>query len=359
VYALCSALFTLFNGAPAYVRPEDRSIIPVIKRISSDPLPDLSAKNVPAPVVEALTRGMAKEPGERHRNAQELGRSLQQAQVALGLPMTEMVLLGAPQQSTPSAPVTTSAAPASAPVPPPPIAPGPTAPATAPKKPNRTPLIVGIVVGVLAIALLAFLLTRGGDDNKTAATTTTTTTKPKTTTSTTSTTTTTTATDDVELLTSAGGQIEAQVPARWSDHDTSSTSTGAPSLRASTSLAEATAGTYLQPAVELVAFDPTVIDPNNLDGALDAIVNLDRTGGPLATVCTRGDRTDFTPDGANLDAARLERLTACGGGGDVIIAAATDVDRTFTLLVEVHVGEPPDDAGVDAVMSSFNVVKFP
>ena len=360
VYALCSALFTLFNGAPAYVRPDDQSIIPVIKRISSDPLPDLAAKNVPAPVVEALGRGMAKDPGDRHRNAQDLGRSLQQAQVALGLPMTEMVLLGTPR---PTKPAPTPAVPVTTAVPPPPVATTAGPPATAPGgKPNRTPLIVGIVIGVLAIALLAFLLTRGGDDDKkSAATTTTTTTAKSTTTTTTSTTTTTTTTppDDAALLTNDGGQIEADVPTSWSDHDTAPTSSGAPSLRASTSLAEATAGTYKEPAVELVAFDPTVIDPNNLDGALDAIVDLDRTGGTLATVCTRGERTDFTPLGEDLDTGRLERLTACNGGGDVIIAAATDAAKTFTLLVEVHVGDPPDDAGVDVVMSSFNVVKFP
>src|SRR5205823_12554312 len=86
LYALCSALFTLFSGSPAYVRPGDQSIIPVIKRIASDPLPDLSAKNVPAPLVDALGRGMAKDPAERHRSAHDFGRSLQQAQVALGLP---------------------------------------------------------------------------------------------------------------------------------------------------------------------------------------------------------------------------------------------------------------------------------
>ncbi|HEX4820986.1 MAG TPA: serine/threonine-protein kinase [Acidimicrobiales bacterium] len=359
VYALCSALFTLFNGAPAYVRPDDRSIIPVIKRISSDPLPDLAAKNVPAPVVEALARGMAKDPAERHRNAQDLGRSLQQAQVALGLPMTEMVLLGTPR---PTKSATAGAVPVTATataVPPPPVVTTTGPPASGPNKPNRTPLIVGIVIGVLAIALLAFLLTRGGDDKKTAATTTTTT-RPTTSTTTTSTTTTTTsASGDVELLTNDGGQIEADVPTSWSDHDTAPTSNGAPSLRASTNLTEATAGTYKAPAVELVAFDPTVIDPNNLDGALDAIVNLDRTGGTLASICTRGQRNDFTPLGENLDAGRLERLTTCNGGGDVIIAAATDVGKTFTVLVEVHVGDPADDAGVDVVMSSFNVVKFP
>ncbi|MEY2459874.1 MAG: hypothetical protein QOG30_1704, partial [Acidimicrobiaceae bacterium] len=72
-----------------------------------------------------------------------------------------------------------------------------------------------------------------------------------------------------------------------------------------------------------------------------------------------GDRQDFTPNGAGLSTARTELLTGCGGGGDVIIIAATDTNLTFTALLEVHLGVPPDDAGVDAATSSFNVVQFP
>jgi hypothetical protein len=102
-----------------------------------------------------------------------------------------------------------------------------------------------------------------------------------------------------------------------------------------------------------------VLSPANLDAALDAILNLDRTGGTLASACTRGTRSDLAPNGANLSAARLEQLGACGGGGDVIITAATNAAQSFVLLIEVHIGNPPDDLGVDDVMRSFNVVKFP
>jgi hypothetical protein len=160
-------------------------------------------------------------------------------------------------------------------------------------------------------------------------------------------------------VTNAGGQIELNAPTEWSDRDPRATLVGAPSLRLSPDLIEFTAGTYLRPGVELVASAPTVIDPANLDAALDQILTVDRTGATLDTVCTRGTRTDFTPGGADLATARLERLGACNGGGDVIIAAATNSAHTFTLLVEVHVGNPPDNAGADDVMRSFNVVRFP
>ena len=356
VYSLCSALYTLFNGAPAYVRPGDQSIIPVIKRIASDPLPDLASKNVPPPVVDALTRGMSKDPSERHHNAQELGRSLQQAQVALSLPMTEMVLLGAPlaTASRSRTSVTTSA-----PAAPPPSTPAP-APAPGPVvSANRTPLFIGLgVAAVVVIGLVVLLLTRGDSKNEATVTTTTTsttaTTKPTTTSPSSG-----TVADGAGLLANDGGQLEVAVPATWSQHNTKPTSTGAPSLLASTNLNEFTGGSYKEPGVEFVAFAPAVIDPSNLDGALDAILDVDRTGGTLRSVCSRGTRTDLIPDGADLDAGRQERLTGCGGGGDVIIAAATDADETFTALIEVHIGNPPDTAGADGVLHSFNVVKFP
>ena len=359
LYSLTSALFTLFNGLPAYVRPGEQSIIPVIKRIASDPLPDLSAKNVPAPVVDALTRGMAKHPADRQHNAQDLGRSLQQAQVALGLPMTEMVMLGSPAATT-SMPVTR------------------VAPAAAAAPPPAAPPVVGTAAFRRAQEPHAtdrrcdrgrsdhrdhrVLTARGGGSNVVAPSSSSgTTTTRRATTTTTSTTDTTLPADGsgTALATNDGGQIEVNAPTTWVDHDGTPTSAGAPHLQISTDLAEFSAGTYLQPGIELVVLGPDVIDPTNPDAALDAILNVDRTGGTLASICGRGTRTDFTPNGAGLAAARLERLTACGGGGEVIIAEATDTDQTFTILLEVHVGNPPDDAGVDDVMKSFNVVKFP
>lgn len=364
LYSLTSALFTLFAGLPAYVRPGEQSIIPVIKRIASDPLPDLSAKNVPAPVVDAISKGMAKDPAERHQTAQDLGRSLQQAQVALGLPMTEMTMLGSPTaRSVPvrKAAAATAAAPLISQGPPAAATTGPPAGA-APA--NRTPLVVAaIVAGVVVIAAIAFFATRDSGSNVSSSSSSATSTTRRATTTTTPATTDTTlppAGSSTELITNDGGQIEVNVPTTWADRNPEPTTSGAPSLLASPDLAEFTSGTtYLQPGIELVAFDPSVLDPSNLDAALDAIVTLDRTGGTLETVCTRGTREDFTPDGANLAVGRFERLTGCAGGGDVIIAAASNADLTFTLLLEVHVGSPPDDAGVDAAMLSFNVVRFP
>jgi hypothetical protein len=60
-----------------------------------------------------------------------------------------------------------------------------------------------------------------------------------------------------------------------------------------------------------------------------------------------------------LAVGQFEALSACNGGGDVLIIAATDAALSFTVLIEVHVGSPPDDPGVDVVTSTFDVVQFP
>ena len=59
-----------------------------------DPLPDLTAKSVPPSVAEVVAKAMSKAPADRYKSAQDFGRALQQSQVALGLPMTDMTLLG-------------------------------------------------------------------------------------------------------------------------------------------------------------------------------------------------------------------------------------------------------------------------
>jgi hypothetical protein len=357
LYSLTSALFTLFYGLPAYVRPGDQSIIPVIKRIASDPLPDLSAKNVPAPVIDAISKGMAKDPAERQQTAQDLGRSLQQAQVALGLPMTEMTMMGsptarstavrrAPVAAVPAPPATSSAPPVAAASGPP----GGAAPA------NRTPLVIAAIAVVVVIAAVAFFATRGGSD---AAAPTTTTTTRRASTTTTSTTETTLPPDQTEVVNNDGGQLEVDIPTAWSDHNLVATSQGFPELRASPNLTEFEATTYQQPGVDFAALPASTLDPSDLDAALNALMAVDRGGNTLDSFCTRGTRTEFTPNGSGLTTGLFERLTGCNGGGDVIIIAATDTNLTFTALLEVHVGVPPDDAGVDSATASFNVLQFP
>jgi hypothetical protein len=217
--------------------------------------------------------------------------------------------------------------------------------------------VIAAVAVVVAIAAVAFFATRGGGSSEAASTTTTTTRRASTTT--TSTTATTLPPDATELVKNDGGQLEVDIPTAWSDHNLVATSQGFPELRASPNLTEFEATTYQQPGVDFAALPASTIDPSDLDAALNALMAVDRGGNTLDSFCTRGQRTEFTPNGSGLSTGLFERLTGCNGGGDVIIIAATDTNLTFTALLEVHLGVPPDDAGVDAATSSFNVVQFP
>ena len=368
VYALASALYTLFAGLPAYVRPGDQSVIPVIKRIASDPLPDLGAKSVPAPVVDVMSKGMAKNPAERYQAAQDLGRALQQAQVALGIPVTEMAVLGSPKaRSAPARSVTTAATPATAvtaatpgtaATPPAPARPTAATSAADSPPPNRTPLLIaGIVALSVLLAAGVFFATRGDDSEEAVSTTTTT--RETTTTTSPTTTETTLPPATTDILTNDEGQLSVEVPIAWASRDTTATSGGFPSIRAATDLAEFLGTTFVQPGIEFVTFPVDVIDPSDLSAALDQIIAIDRGGNTLDTLCIRGERTEFVPNGAGLVVGQFEALSACNGGGDVLIIAATDAALSFTVLIEVHVGSPPDDAGVDVVTSTFSVVQFP
>lgn len=191
VYALSAVLVTLLTGATPFLSPNDTSIIPVVKRVASEPPPDLAARGVPEQVARVLQRGMAKRPEERYGSVEELGRALQQAQVALGVPMTEMTVVGAPRprpaqeaptEAMPAAAAAAAggavgamagAAPAAAsgpPMGPPPGGPGGPPPGgPPPAKKGGGGKVAAIVGGVLLLLLLmggaAFALLSGGDDD--------------------------------------------------------------------------------------------------------------------------------------------------------------------------------------------------
>ena len=112
VYSLASTLYTMIAGDGPFSDGEETSIVTMISRIVTRPVPDLRARGVPDPVCAVLEQGLAKDPAARPRAA-AFGRALQQAQRALGMPVTDMTLvsvtLPAPDPTVTGRAATTSA----------------------------------------------------------------------------------------------------------------------------------------------------------------------------------------------------------------------------------------------------------
>ena len=62
-YSLAATLYHLLAGEAAFVRAGETSVVPVIKRIATDPPADLTAKGVPGPRGRRRQQGAQQEPG--------------------------------------------------------------------------------------------------------------------------------------------------------------------------------------------------------------------------------------------------------------------------------------------------------
>jgi len=85
VYSLGSTIFELMHGSPAFSSASDESMVPMLRRILTDPPPDLRQRGVPDQVCQVIERAMAKPTDQRQVSAVQFGREMQAARRALGL----------------------------------------------------------------------------------------------------------------------------------------------------------------------------------------------------------------------------------------------------------------------------------
>src|SRR5438270_11774763 len=85
VYGLASTLFTLAWGQPPFLSEDDESLIPLLLRIATAPLPDLTGAGVPPSVQEVFEQAMAKSPADRLPSAVELAQALRPEQERPGV----------------------------------------------------------------------------------------------------------------------------------------------------------------------------------------------------------------------------------------------------------------------------------
>ncbi|PWH05035.1 serine/threonine protein kinase [Brachybacterium endophyticum] len=94
VFALAATVYSLIAGRTPFERPAgSNSASDLIARISSEPLAPLSRPDVPEALNRALSVAMAKAPEGRYESALAFGRALQQVEMAMSLPITQMDVL--------------------------------------------------------------------------------------------------------------------------------------------------------------------------------------------------------------------------------------------------------------------------
>ncbi len=82
IYSLASTLFELIWGSPAFVAPDDESLVPMFSRIALDAPPDLRSVGAPDPVAEVINTAMSKDKDHRHPTAAAFAEALELARSA-------------------------------------------------------------------------------------------------------------------------------------------------------------------------------------------------------------------------------------------------------------------------------------
>ncbi|MDN5899838.1 MAG: serine/threonine protein kinase [Brachybacterium sp.] len=94
VFSLAATIYSLLAGQTPFERRGQRNTASdLIHRISSEPLQPLDRPDVPAELNRLLSIAMAKEQIGRYDTALAFGRSLQQVELSLSLPVTQMDVL--------------------------------------------------------------------------------------------------------------------------------------------------------------------------------------------------------------------------------------------------------------------------
>lgn len=193
VYSLGSTLFAALAGAPAFVRTGDEGLAVLIRRVLTDPVPELRGHGVPEPLANAVHTSMAKDPDARFESAEAFGDALRAVQTSLGMAPTDLNIAGSTAEPvttllpnaasatpTTTVPGSTGAEPTLiAPAAPPPsfgdrpstgdLGPPDAEPVgTRTERPPRGWLTAGIFGGVVAALMATFVLWNRSDDRQDA-----------------------------------------------------------------------------------------------------------------------------------------------------------------------------------------------
>ena len=104
VYSLGATLFSTMTGHAAFERHSGEQVIAQFVRITSQPIPDLRERGLPADVAAVVERAMARDPADRPTSAAAFGEALRELQRHSGVSVDEMarpVELGVAHSNSP------------------------------------------------------------------------------------------------------------------------------------------------------------------------------------------------------------------------------------------------------------------
>jgi general L-amino acid transport system substrate-binding protein len=80
IYGLGASLFALVDGSPAFVSESgDLNVLALMRRVETQPVPDLRARGIPHAVAAVLERSMAKDPSDRQTSAADWADEIEAA----------------------------------------------------------------------------------------------------------------------------------------------------------------------------------------------------------------------------------------------------------------------------------------
>ncbi len=183
VYSLGATLHALLSGKAPHWRTGEESVAALLRRVMSDPAPDLRPMGIPEQLCAVVERAMAKDPSQRYASAADLGRALREVQEELGIPPTKLSIYTPAAKEAPKpkeADEPTHRGPIDATDTAKPAQPEPTRAAaveptlTTTAKPDRRWWYAGGAAALVAVAVIIGAIAFSGDDDPQAATTTTT-----------------------------------------------------------------------------------------------------------------------------------------------------------------------------------------
>jgi ATP/maltotriose-dependent transcriptional regulator MalT/serine/threonine protein kinase len=105
VYSLGATLFCALTGHAAFERRSGEKVVAQFLRITSQPIPDLRERGLPAEVSAVIERAMARDPAARPASAAAFGDELREVQRTSGVAVDEMarpVELGVEHRTSPA-----------------------------------------------------------------------------------------------------------------------------------------------------------------------------------------------------------------------------------------------------------------